>query len=59
MPGLDFPKHEKLPFQRDYRRLSPNELSTLLSSSGFKNIETDDVKISNWQINIFATAQKL
>jgi len=58
VPGVDFPKHEKLPFQRDYRRFNINELDKLLRSNGFDNIDISEVRFHRWQINIFSIATK-
>jgi len=58
LPGVDIPKHEKLPYQRDYRRFTTNQLNYLLTMYGFENINIWDMKLQNWQINIFAICQK-
>jgi len=59
IPGVNFPKHEKPPFQLDYRRLSKSQLASLLQTNSFTNIEISDAKIDQWQINIFAVAEKI
>lgn len=57
-PGLDIPKHEKLPFQRDYRRFTYQQLYNLLILQNFVNIVISEKKIGQWQTNIFAMCRK-
>lgn len=57
-PGVNFPKHERLPFQTDYRRLNEGEIRRALTEHGFKDIKIRDAKIGKWQINIFSTSVK-
>lgn len=58
VPGLDIPKHEKLPFQQDYRRMSAEQVLTLLKVHGFRNIKIDVNMLEGFQTNIFVTARK-
>lgn len=59
VPGKHIPKHDKLPFQVDYRRYSIADLREKLSVAGFSNIEVEDKSLDGLQINIFAKAVKL
>lgn len=58
LPGLDIPKHEKLPFQRDYRRISPEQSENLLKTNGFHDIEMETKTLGGLQTNIFIVARK-
>ena len=58
LPGLGIPKHEKLPFQRDYRRISAEQIETLLRAYGFGSIGLDTRILGGLQTNIFAVAKK-
>lgn len=56
LPGQDIPKHDKPPYQIDYRRYTIPQVSFLLSGHGFNRIMIGDRYFEDWQINIFATA---
>lgn len=58
LPGTGIPKHEKLPFQRDYRRILPEQASNLLTTNGFTDIEIDTMELGGLQTNIFVTARQ-
>lgn len=58
LPGLDIPKHEKLPFQRDYRRVSVEQIENLLGDYGFRNIEVDTRALGSLQTNILVVARR-
>lgn len=59
LPGRNIPKHEKLPYQIDYRRYSPEEVENLLETHDF-NILSLETKFlfTDLEINILALAQK-
>lgn len=58
LPGLDIPKHERLPFQRDYRRIPPKQLENILRDNSFSDIEVKTKVLGGLHINIFATARR-
>lgn len=58
LPGLGIPKHEKLPFQRDYRRVSVEQIENLLGDYGFRNIEVDTRVLGSLQTNILVVARR-
>jgi len=58
LPGKDIPKHEKLPYQVDYRRYNQEQITRLLSSFGFRDIEVVERCFAGFQVNIFATCKK-
>lgn len=58
IPGKYIPRHEKLPYQKDYRRYSAEELHEKLSNSGFKEIKVSDQSLYGMQVNIYAEASK-
>lgn len=58
LPGLGIPKHEKLPFQRDYRRISVEQIENLLGDYGFGNIEVDTRALGSLQTNILVIARR-
>lgn len=58
VPGEFIPKHEKLPFQRDYRRFSSSELYFKLTNNGFTDVTVLEKNLYDMQINIFAVAKK-
>jgi len=59
IPGKYIPKHEKLPYQKDYRRYSVDSINLKLSSHGFQNVEISDKSLYGMQLNIFAVASKI
>lgn len=59
VPGKYIPNHEKLPFQRDYRRFGVSDLYFKLSEAGFGQIMISDKHLYGMQINIFAEAVKI
>ena len=59
LPGKHIPKHEKRPYQKDYRRYSTEDIKLKLVSCGFQNIEVFDKSLYEMQINIFVTATKI
>lgn len=58
LPGLDVPKHDKLPFQRDYRRISPEQSENLLRDNGFRNIKVKTKTFRSLQTNLFVIARR-
>lgn len=58
VPGKYIPKHDKLPYQVDYRRYTEVGLSQKLIDAGFSNIIISDRCFNDLQINIFANAVK-
>lgn len=58
LPGLGIPRHEKLPFQRDYRRISVEQTENLLRNHGFRSIEVDTKELGSLQTNIFVIASR-
>lgn len=58
VPGKYIPKHNKLPYQVDYRRYTETGLSQKLFDAGFSNIMISDRCFNDLQINIFANAVK-
>jgi len=59
LPGKSIPKHEKLPYQIDYRRYEIPQLYRLLQNHGFTEIEISARYFEDLQINIFAVCRKL
>jgi len=59
LPGRSIPKHEKLPYQIDYRRYAPNQVKDLLGKHGL-NVLSLETKFffTDLEINILALAQK-
>lgn len=58
LPGVDVPKHEKLPHQRDFRRYVTGNVKTMLRGNGFNDIEIEERYFKNAQINLLITAKK-
>lgn len=59
LSGKDVPKHEKLPYQKDYRRYEVWDIKRVLEEQGFKNLTVEDKYLDGKQINLLLTAQKL
>lgn len=59
LPGKDIPKHEKLPYQRDFRRYSLDGVRKLIEDSGFRLLLLEDKSHFGFQTNIFAVGQKI
>ncbi len=59
LPGAHIPKHEKLPYQIDYRRYSKEGLKDLLATYGFNILHSEDKTLFGLEINIFALARKI
>lgn len=59
LPGINVPKHEKLPHQKDYRRYNIEDLKRILEKQGFRNIIIEEKYFNARQINLLLTAQKL
>jgi len=59
LPGKDIPKHEKLPYQIDYRRYTPDQVRSLLTTHRLHvlSLETK-VLFADLEINILVLAQK-
>lgn len=58
LPGKDIPKHEKLPYQKDYRRYSPEEIRNLFSTHDFEILVLEQRFLQGLEINILAFLQK-
>ncbi|PIZ56470.1 hypothetical protein COY23_03140 [bacterium (Candidatus Torokbacteria) CG_4_10_14_0_2_um_filter_35_8] len=59
LPGRDIPKHEKLPYQIDYRRYAPEQVESLLKTHGFNILSLESKFLfTDLEINILALAQK-
>ncbi|PIQ70079.1 hypothetical protein COV89_02445 [Candidatus Shapirobacteria bacterium CG11_big_fil_rev_8_21_14_0_20_40_12] len=58
LPGRDIPKHEKLPYQIDYRRYGLGQTREILSNCGFLDIQINEKYLWELQINILVVAKK-
>lgn len=59
LPCRDIPKHEKLPYQIDYRRYAPEQVESLLKTHGFNILFLESKFLfTDLEINILALAQK-
>ncbi len=59
VPGIDVPKHEKPPYQIDYRRYNLDDLKRLLLKFKFKDVKTEEKFLDRKQINLLLTARKV
>ncbi len=58
LPGKHIPKHEKPPYQIDYRRYSKEGINRLLAEHGFNILHFESKSLFDLEINLFAVAQK-
>lgn len=58
LPGADMPKHEKLPYQVDYRRYNLEDIENLLTSHNFVVLHLERKTMFDLEINLLALAQK-
>lgn len=58
VPGKDIPKHDKFPYQIDYRRYTSQDLSSLLINSDFTIVQESEKKFLGFQTNIFFVCKK-
>lgn len=56
IPGIDVPKHEKY-YQKDYRRYTKNQISSLLVNNGFKLIDYEEKYFESKHINTLIVAK--
>lgn len=59
LPGNHIPKHEKLPYQIDYRRYSKEGINSLLAEHGFSTLHFESKSLFGLEINLFAATQKV
>ena len=58
VPGMDIPRHEKLPYQLDFRRYTMDSLKGLLKEGGFDEIIMEEKRFGDLQINILLKCKK-
>ena len=58
LPGRHIPKHEKPPYQIDYRRYSHADIDNLLIKHSFEILHFERKTLLDLGINLFITAQK-
>lgn len=56
--GRDIQKHEKTPYQIDYRRYSPKQIKALLKEYGFDKLKITKEDLWGLKINILIVGQK-
>lgn len=49
-PGRDIQKHEKAPYQIDYRRYSPKQIKALLKGYGFDKLKITRKIFGVWKL---------
>lgn len=59
LPGKHIPKHEKPPYQIDYRRYSKENIDSLLAKHSFRTLNFESRSLFGLEINLFAVAQKV
>lgn len=58
LPGTDIPKHEKPPYQIDYRRYNLDSVRNLLELHHLNVLHLERKTLFGLEINLFAVAQK-